>query len=51
MAQEVFQVDAFTTERFKGNPAGVCVMEGPVDGGVDAECGGGDESFGDGVSV
>ena len=33
MAQEVFQVDAFTTERFKGNPAGVCVMEGPVDEG------------------
>ena len=26
MAQEIFQVDAFTTEAFAGNPAGVCVM-------------------------
>ena len=33
MGQEVFQVDAFTTERFKGNPAGVCVMRGPGDEG------------------
>ncbi len=33
MGQEVFQVDAFTTERFKGNPAGVCVMAGPGDEG------------------
>jgi predicted PhzF superfamily epimerase YddE/YHI9 len=24
-----FQVDAFTSELFKGNPAGVCVLEGP----------------------
>ncbi len=27
----IFQVDAFTTERFKGNPAAVCVLEGPAD--------------------
>ena len=33
MGQEVFQVDAFTAERFKGNPAGVCVMAGPGDEG------------------
>lgn len=26
MQQEVFQVDAFTTRRFAGNPAGVCVL-------------------------
>ncbi len=30
MQQEVFQVDAFTTEAFAGNPAGVCVM--PTEG-------------------
>jgi PhzF family phenazine biosynthesis protein len=23
----IYQVDAFTTERFKGNPAGVCILE------------------------
>lgn len=33
MEQEVFQVDAFTTERFAGNPAGVCVMASPADEG------------------
>ena len=26
MGQEIFQVDAFTTEAFGGNPAGVCVL-------------------------
>ncbi len=24
---DIFQVDSFTTERFKGNPAGVCVLD------------------------
>lgn len=24
---DVYQVDSFTTERFKGNPAGVCILE------------------------
>jgi len=23
---DIYQVDSFTTERFKGNPAGVCVL-------------------------
>jgi len=26
MAQEIFQVDAFTDKPFAGNPAAVCVM-------------------------
>ena len=26
MAQEIFQVDAFTDKPFAGNPAGVCVL-------------------------
>ena len=26
MGQEIFQVDAFTTKRFAGNPAAVCVL-------------------------
>ena len=26
-----FQVDSFTGEPFKGNPAGVCVLDGPLD--------------------
>ena len=25
--QTIYQVDAFTTEPFKGNPAGVCILE------------------------
>ena len=33
MGQEVFQVDAFTTRPFAGNPAGVCVMAAPADEG------------------
>ena len=33
MGQEIFQVDAFTTEAFAGNPAGVCVMPEPGDEG------------------
>ena len=31
MAQQILQIDAFTREPFSGNPAGVCVMEGPAD--------------------
>jgi len=27
MAQKIFQVDSFTNDPFRGNPAGVCVME------------------------
>jgi PhzF family phenazine biosynthesis protein len=26
MAQEIFQVDAFTDTPFKGNPAAVCIL-------------------------
>ena len=33
MEQEIFQVDAFTTEAFAGNPAGVLVMAAPGDEG------------------
>ena len=33
MEQEIFQVDAFTAEPFLGNPAAVCVMEGPAEEG------------------
>ena len=31
MAQEIFQVDAFTDKPFAGNPAGVCVLPEPAD--------------------
>ena len=31
MAIPIFQVDAFTEEPFKGNPAGVCLLEKPAD--------------------
>lgn len=31
MPQRIVQVDAFTSEPFKGNPAAVCVMDGPAD--------------------
>ena len=31
MAQEIFQVDAFTDKPFTGNPAGVCILPGPAD--------------------
>jgi PhzF family phenazine biosynthesis protein len=31
--QEIIQVDAFTREPFSGNPAAVCVMDGPADEG------------------
>jgi PhzF family phenazine biosynthesis protein len=27
MPQTIFQVDAFTTEPFRGNPAGVCILD------------------------
>jgi PhzF family phenazine biosynthesis protein len=30
-AMRLFQVDAFTEQRFGGNPAGVCLVEGEVD--------------------
>lgn len=29
----LFQVDAFTSDAFAGNPAGVCLLDGPVDAG------------------
>ena len=32
MAQEIFQVDAFTDTPFKGNPAAVCIL--PQEGDV-----------------
>jgi PhzF family phenazine biosynthesis protein len=31
MAIPIFQVDAFTAEPFKGNPAGVCLLKAPVE--------------------
>ena len=31
MAIPIFQVDAFTEEPFRGNPAGVCLLPGPAD--------------------
>ena len=31
MTIPIFQVDAFTTEPFKGNPAGVCLLREPAD--------------------
>ena len=31
MAQEIFQVDAFTAQPFAGNPAGVCILRDPGD--------------------
>ncbi|OGD17663.1 MAG: hypothetical protein A2V76_03475 [Candidatus Aminicenantes bacterium RBG_16_63_14] len=31
MAIPIFQVDAFTEEPFKGNPAGVCLLRGPAE--------------------
>lgn len=31
MAQKIYQVDAFTSQPFGGNPAGVCVLPGPGD--------------------
>ncbi len=31
MGIPIFQVDAFTAEPFKGNPAGVCLLEKPAD--------------------
>jgi predicted PhzF superfamily epimerase YddE/YHI9 len=30
MTCQIYHVDAFTSERFRGNPAGVCLLEGPV---------------------
>jgi len=31
MAVPIYQVDAFTEEPFKGNPAGVCLLRGPAE--------------------
>ena len=31
MAIPIYQVDAFTEEPFKGNPAGVCLLRGPAE--------------------
>jgi len=31
MAIPIFQIDAFTGEPFKGNPAGVCLLRGPAE--------------------
>jgi PhzF family phenazine biosynthesis protein len=33
MKQTIFQVDAFTKQPFKGNPAAVCILQGPCDEG------------------
>ena len=33
MGHELHVVDAFTGHQFRGNPAGVCVMDGPADPG------------------
>jgi PhzF family phenazine biosynthesis protein len=33
MAIPIYQVDAFTAEPFKGNPAGVCLIPGPMEAG------------------
>ncbi len=33
MPLKIFQVDAFTSEPFNGNPAAVCLLDGPRDGG------------------
>jgi PhzF family phenazine biosynthesis protein len=33
MRQSIVQVDAFTSKPFAGNPAAVCVLPGPADGG------------------
>jgi len=33
MSQEVVQVDAFTSEPYAGNPAAVCLLDGPADEG------------------
>ncbi|MCK7527554.1 MAG: PhzF family phenazine biosynthesis protein [Ignavibacteriales bacterium] len=45
----IFQVDAFTEEPFKGNPAGVCLLRWPVERGLDAERGRRDEPGRDGL--
>ena len=31
MSQEIIQVDAFTQERFRGNPAAICILDEPAD--------------------
>lgn len=31
MSQEIIQVDAFTAERFRGNPAALCILDEPAD--------------------
>ena len=44
---KIYQVDAFTTQPFKGNPAGVCLAGKSHAGGLDALAGDGDEPFRD----
>ncbi len=36
MERPIYIVDAFTSEAFKGNPAGVCLLDKDSTGGVDA---------------
>ena len=31
MELDIYQVDSFTTETFKGNPAGVCITDQPLE--------------------
>ncbi|HKK21504.1 MAG TPA: PhzF family phenazine biosynthesis protein, partial [candidate division Zixibacteria bacterium] len=31
MAQKIYQVDSFTSKRFSGNPAGVCILNSAAD--------------------
>lgn len=31
MSQKIYQVDAFTGQPFSGNPAGVCILDGPAE--------------------
>lgn len=28
---KIYQVDSFTDRIFSGNPAGVCILDGPID--------------------
>lgn len=33
MSQAIYQVDAFTSQPFAGNPAGVCLLTAPAEAG------------------
>ena len=46
---KLLQIDAFTSEPFRGNPAAVCLLDRERDASVDAERRGGDEPLRDGV--